>query len=112
MGQGCFSLKDLPEVDATGARLCELDSFRNLTETNAETAGARLDFRCGETSRASVEETRAERRTEHRTPEPRQAEELPQPARSSHLQTAGTQDQMRRVRRPHPPGDPHVQGRN
>lgn len=54
MGWDCFSLKDLPEVNAPGAHLCGLDSFRNLTETNAETAGARLDFRrqLGETSRA------------------------------------------------------------
>lgn len=72
---------------------------------NAETVGAHLKFRCpllGETSRASVEVTRVERSTERRRTEPRQAEEHPEPVRPSHLQPAGTQEQMRRVRRPHP----------
>lgn len=79
-------------MDATGAQKCEPDHLRNLRETNAETAGARLGFRCpqlGGTSRAREAETRAERGTEA-TPEPTQAEERPQPARPSHLRPAGT----------------------
>lgn len=73
-----------------------------------------MDFRCpqlGETSRGSVEDIRAERRTQQRSPESGQVEEQSLAARPSRLQPAGTRDQMRRVRQPHPPGDPHVQGR-
>lgn len=73
---------------------------------NAETVGAHLKFRCplfGETSRASAVVTRVERNTERRRTEPGQAEEHPEPVRPSHLQPAGTPEQMRRIRRPHPP---------
>lgn len=98
---------------ATRCHPCELDKLDKL-DGNAETAGARLDFRCpqlGETSRGSVEDIRAERRTQQRSPESGQAEEQSLAARPSRLQPAGTRDQMRRVRQPRPPGDPHVQGR-
>lgn len=82
MGGDCFIVKGLPEVSAPGAHLCELDCFRNLTETNAEAAGARLDFRrqLGETSRAwrSPGPTGGHSTA---TPEPTQAEEHPRPAR-------------------------------